>query len=92
MIAHQGGARGRDNIAAHYQSWFEDIPGALIVENLIEQDGWLALEWTCSMGLKGCDTIHIIDGEIALHRRYFDSRTCNDVKAMISKEATKSSA
>ncbi len=84
-------ASGPEAIEAFFESWFATLPGSMTVENLIDHDGWVALEWTASIGLKGCDMIHVSHGSIAFHRRYFDSQMRAKAERLIKEDMTKGS-
>jgi hypothetical protein len=43
-----------------------------IRENLFEDGEWAILEWRDPTGLRGCGFFHVVDGQIAFQRGYWD--------------------
>lgn len=43
-----------------------------LVENLFEDGDWAILEWRDPNGLRGCGFFHVVGGQIALQRGYWD--------------------
>jgi ketosteroid isomerase-like protein len=80
LIHHGGGARGREAVARLLIDRFATPFGPLQAEVCVAEGAWLALEWSVSAGLKGCDMLHIQTGKIHFHRRFCDSRVLQDLE------------
>ena len=63
---------GRDAIRSMFVREFAKAEMVCIVENLFEDGDWAILEWRDPKGLRGCGFFHCLDGQIALHRGYWD--------------------
>ena len=63
---------GRDAIQAMFEREFAGAAMECIPENLFEDGEWAILEWRDPKGLRGCGFFHVIDGQIALQRGYWD--------------------
>ena len=65
-------AVGREAIRAMFAAGFATAEMVCIPQNLFEDGEWAILEWRDPKGLRGCGFFHIIDGQIALQRGYWD--------------------
>ncbi|CUS45520.1 MAG: nuclear transport factor 2 family protein [Pseudomonadota bacterium] len=63
---------GREAIRAMFEHEFATAQMECIPENLFEDGEWAILEWRDPKGLRGCGFFHVIDGQIALQRGYWD--------------------
>ena len=63
---------GREAIRAMLAAGFDMAELVCIPENLFEDGEWAILEWRDPKGLRGCGFFHVIDGEIAFQRGYWD--------------------
>ncbi|WEJ98552.1 MAG: nuclear transport factor 2 family protein [Candidatus Sphingomonas phytovorans] len=63
---------GREAIRAMFEHEFAAARMECIPENLFEDGEWAILEWRDPKGLRGCGFFHVIDGQIALQRGYWD--------------------
>jgi limonene-1,2-epoxide hydrolase len=63
---------GRDAIRDMFVRQFAVAEMEFIPENLFEDGEWAILEWRDPKGLRGCGFFHVIDGQIALQRGYWD--------------------
>jgi limonene-1,2-epoxide hydrolase len=64
--------RGREAIRAMFKAGFEAAEMVCIRENLFEDGEWAILEWRDPTGLRGCGFFHVVDGQIAFQRGYWD--------------------
>jgi hypothetical protein len=55
-----------------FAAGFDMAEMVCIPENLFEDGEWAILEWRDPKGLRGCGFFHVIDGEIAFQRGYWD--------------------
>jgi limonene-1,2-epoxide hydrolase len=63
---------GREAIRAMFEREFAASEMVCIPENLFEDGEWAILEWRDPQGLRGCGFFHVIGGEIAFQRGYWD--------------------
>lgn len=63
---------GRGAIREMFATGFATAEMECIVENLFEDGEWAILEWRDPKGLRGCGFFHVIEGEIAFQRGYWD--------------------
>jgi len=63
---------GREAIRAMFAAGFATAEMVCIPQNLFEDGEWAILEWRDPKGLRRCGFFHIIDGQIALQRGYWD--------------------
>jgi hypothetical protein len=63
---------GRAAIREMFANGFANATMVCIVENLFEDGEWAILEWRDPLGLRGCGFFHVIDGQIAFQRGYWD--------------------
>lgn len=64
--------RGREAIRQMFAHGFAAFRMQCLVENLFEDGDWAILEWRDPLGLRGCGFFHVVDGQIALQRGYWD--------------------
>jgi limonene-1,2-epoxide hydrolase len=65
--------RGRQSIRAMFKAGFDAAEMVCIRENLFEDGESAILEWRRDpKGLRGCGFFHVVDGQIALQRGYWD--------------------
>lgn len=67
--------RGREAIRAMFKAGFEVTKMLCICENLFADGEWAILEWRDPKGLRGCGFFHVVDGQIAFQRGYWDKLT-----------------
>ena len=65
-------AEGREAIRAMFAAGFAATEMVCIPEQLFEDGEWAILEWRDPKGLRGCGFFHVIDGQIAFQRGYWD--------------------
>ena len=63
---------GRDAIRQMFVTEFGRARMTCIVEHILEDGEWAALEWKDPNGLRGCGFFHVRDGQIVFQRGYFD--------------------
>ena len=63
---------GRDAIRQMFVTEFGRATMTCIVERILEDGEWAALEWSDPNGLRGCGFFHVRDGQIIFQRGYFD--------------------
>ena len=63
---------GKEAIRKMFQKEFSRTTMTCIVENIFEDGEWAILEWRDPLGLRGCGFFHIINGQIAFQRGYWD--------------------
>ena len=68
----QDPVEGRDAIRAMFTREFATAEMVCIVENLFEDGDWAILEWRDPLGLRGCGFFHVLGGQIAFQRGYWD--------------------
>lgn len=68
----QSSVQGRENIRQMFAIEFARAKMHCIVENLFEDGEWVILEWRDPLGLRGCGFFHIVGGQIAFQRGYWD--------------------
>ena len=68
----QDPVEGRDAIRAMFVREFATAEMVCIVENLFEDGEWAILEWRDPLGLRGCGFFHVLGGQIAFQRGYWD--------------------
>jgi limonene-1,2-epoxide hydrolase len=64
--------RGRAAIREMFASGFASAKMVCIVENIFADGEWAILEWRDPLGLRGCGSFHVVDGEIVFQRGYWD--------------------
>jgi len=64
---------GRDAIGKMFQHELIKTPMVCIVENIIEKNEWVILEWKEPLGFRGCEIFQIVNGKIKLQRGYYDT-------------------
>ncbi len=64
--------QGRGNIREMFASGFASAKMTCIVENIFEDGDWAILEWRDPNGLRGCGFFHVVNGQIAFQRGYWD--------------------
>jgi len=67
--------QGRDAIREMFVREFAAAEMECIPENLFEDGEWAILEWRDPEGRRGSGFFHVIDGQIALQRGYWDQLT-----------------
>jgi ketosteroid isomerase-like protein len=68
----QDPVEGGEAIRAMFKAEFARAEMVCIPENLFEDGEWAILEWRDPKGLRGCGFFHVIDGQIAFQRGYWD--------------------
>jgi limonene-1,2-epoxide hydrolase len=63
---------GREAIRRMFADGFDRATMVCLVENIFEDGEWAILEWRDPLGLRGCGFFHIVDGQIAFQRGYWD--------------------
>ncbi len=63
---------GREAIRAMFAREFAAAEMTCMVEQVMEDGEWAALEWRDPLGLRGCGFFHVVDGRIAFQRGYWD--------------------
>lgn len=63
---------GREAIRDMFAAAFKVTEMVCIPENLFEDGEWAILEWRDPKGLRGCVFFHVLDGQIAFQRGYWD--------------------
>ncbi|WP_412069536.1 SgcJ/EcaC family oxidoreductase [Rubrivirga sp. IMCC43871] len=63
---------GREAIRAMFAREFAGAGMTCLVEQVMEDGEWAALEWRDPLGLRGCGFFHVVDGRIAFQRGYWD--------------------
>jgi limonene-1,2-epoxide hydrolase len=63
---------GREAIRAMFEREFAAAEMVCVPENLFEDGEWAILEWRDPQGLRGCGFFHVVAGEIAFQRGYWD--------------------
>jgi hypothetical protein len=66
---------GREAICAMFKEGFATAEMVCIPENIFEDGEWGILEWRDPLGLRGCGFFHIVNGQIAYQRGYWDKLT-----------------
>jgi limonene-1,2-epoxide hydrolase len=64
--------QGKENIRQMFLSAFAAAKMHCIVENIFEDGEWAILEWRDPNGLRGCGFFHVLEGQIAFQRGYWD--------------------
>jgi uncharacterized protein (TIGR02246 family) len=64
---------GREQIEQMHREVFAAEPLECIPVNVLVDGEWAALEWVDPQGFRGSGFFHIVDGQIALQRGYWDS-------------------
>lgn len=67
-----GPVAGREAIRQMFLREFASAEMVCIVEQILEQGEWAALEWRDPLGVRGCGFFHVVDGRIATQRGYWD--------------------
>src|SRR5262249_24281242 len=68
--------QGREAIQQMFASGFAATNMHCIVENLFAEGDWAILEWRDPSGLRGCGFFHVMTGQIAFERGYWDRLSC----------------
>ena len=63
---------GRDAIRRMFVTEFGRATMTCIVEHILEDGEWAALEWRDPNGLRGCGFFQVQGGQIVFQRGYFD--------------------
>ena len=63
---------GRDAIRRMFVTEFGRATMTCIVEHILEDGEWAALEWSDPNGLRGCGFFQVQGGQIVFQRGYFD--------------------
>lgn len=63
---------GREAIHAMFAREFAQADMTCIVEQILADGAWAALEWRDPLGLRGCGFFHIENGLIQYQRGYWD--------------------
>lgn len=63
---------GRDAIRAMFAKEFAQAKMVCIVEQILEDGEWAALEWRDPAGLRGCGFFRIVENAIQFQRGYWD--------------------
>jgi limonene-1,2-epoxide hydrolase len=63
---------GKSAIRDMFKKEFAEAEMVCIVENLLQDGNWAALEWRDPLGLRGCGFFYIENGKIKLQRGYWD--------------------
>lgn len=63
---------GREAIREMFAAGFNISKMVCIPENLFEDGEWAILEWRDPKRLRGCGFFHVVDGQIAFQRGYWD--------------------
>jgi limonene-1,2-epoxide hydrolase len=63
---------GRDAIRAMFAREFSRAEMVCLVEQVLEDGEWAALEWRDPKGLRGCGFFRVVDGLIHFQRGYWD--------------------
>ena len=63
---------GRDAIRRMFVTEFGRARMTCIVEHILEDGAWAALEWRDPNGLRGCGFFQVQGGQIVFQRGYFD--------------------
>jgi limonene-1,2-epoxide hydrolase len=66
---------GREAIREMFRMEFGRARMTCIVERMLEDGEWAALEWRDPNGLRGCGFFHVQGGQIVFQRGYFDQST-----------------
>lgn len=64
---------GKEAIGKMFEYELVKTPMVCLVENIIEKDEWIVLEWKEPLGFRGCEIFHIVNGKIKLQRGYYDT-------------------
>jgi limonene-1,2-epoxide hydrolase len=64
--------KGRAAIEEMFADGFATTRMVCLVENIFEDGEWAILEWRDPLGLRGCGFFHVIAGQIAFQRGYWD--------------------
>jgi limonene-1,2-epoxide hydrolase len=68
----ESAVHGREAIRAMFEAEFGRAKMVCIPENLFEDGEWAVLEWRDPKGLRGCGFFHVVGGQIAFQRGYWD--------------------
>ncbi|HYE59537.1 MAG TPA: nuclear transport factor 2 family protein [Rhodothermales bacterium] len=63
---------GREQIRSMFEREFATAEMTCLVENLFEDGSWAIMEWRDPLGLRGCGFFHVVEGQIAFQRGYWD--------------------
>ena len=63
---------GRAAIRSMFEREFGAAEMVCIVEQILEDGEWAALEWRDPKGLRGCGFFRVVDGQIVTQRGYWD--------------------
>ncbi len=68
----EGAVEGREAIRDMFAREFAAAEMVCIVEQVLEDGEWAALEWRDPRGLRGSGFFRVVDGRIAYQRGYWD--------------------
>lgn len=63
---------GRESVRAMFAREFAAAEMVCVVEQVLEDGEWAALEWRDPKGLRGCGFFHVVGGRIRFQRGYWD--------------------
>ncbi len=63
---------GRAAIRDRFHREFAAAEMTCILENLMQDGEWVAIEWRDPLGLRGCGFFRVRDGQIVFQRGYWD--------------------
>lgn len=63
---------GRRAIRAMFEAEFAAAEMVCVPENIFEDGEWAILEWRDPKGFRGCGFFHVVAGQIAFQRGYWD--------------------
>ncbi len=63
---------GKEAIKEMFAREFSQAEMTCLVENILEDGEWAALEWKDPLGLRGCGFFHVQQGKIVFQRGYWD--------------------
>ena len=63
---------GRDAIRKMFEAEFQQAKMVCIVEQILEDGQWAAMEWRDPLGLCGRGFFHVVNDQIILQRGYWD--------------------
>jgi len=66
---------GKAAIRDMFEREFAQADMTCLIENILEDGEWVALEWKDPLGLRGCGFFHVQRGKIVFQRGYWDKLT-----------------
>lgn len=63
---------GREQIRQMFEHEFRNFEMRCVVENIIEEEATVVLEWSDPSGMRGCGIFQIENGQIKSQRGYWD--------------------